>query len=427
METLEKKGKGSALLPFLLFIVIYLGAGLYFQAQGVEMAFYQFPSVTAMFIALLLAFCLILFASTYFFLGALALFLPVIWLYAFFDSYALRSQLAAGTAPEDAFLFGLSDMDSKRLGELLRKRHSLIGWALVVVGVYMLYDILLSQLGGLFFGWFGEWLYGLLRYGLPRLVITVLVILLGLAEECGIRPFLLGRGTNLLVSDRGLDTLVIKTAERMTSIRRLDDVTLEADAGVLLSRLAVYAQQAGLAGLEFAHGIPGSLGGAVCMNAGAYGGEMRQVVTEVTALYPDGIRRFTGDQAEFAYRHSRFLEDGAVVLGAVVRLTPDDPAAIRQRMDDLMARRRASQPLEWPSAGSTFKRPEGHFAGTLIDQCGLKGLTVGGAQVSEKHAGFLINRGGATFADMAELIRQVQQRVLEETGVTLEPEVKIVK
>lgn len=167
-----------------------------------------------------------------------------------------------------------------------------------------------------------------------------LVILLGLAEECGIRPFLLGRGTNLLVSDRGLDTLVIKTAERMTSIRRLDDVTLEADVGVLLSRLAVYAQQAGLAGLEFAHGIPGSMGGAVCMNAGAYGGEMRQVVTEVTALYPDGIRRFTGDQAEFAYRHSRFLEDGAVVLGAAVRLTPDDPAAIRQRMDDLMALRR---------------------------------------------------------------------------------------
>ena len=116
-----------------------------------------------------------------------------------------------------------------------------------------------------------------------------------------------------------------------------------------------------------------------------------------------------------------------MVLGAAVRLTPDDPAAIRQRMDDLMARRRASQPLEWPSAGSTFKRPEGHFAGTLIDQCGLKGLTVGGAQVSEKHAGFLINRGGATFADMAELIRQVRQRVLEETGVTLEPEVKIVK
>ena len=254
-----------------------------------------------------------------------------------------------------------------------------------------------------------------------------LVILLGLAEECGIRPFLLGRGTNLLVSDRGLDTLVIKTAERMTSIRRLDDVTLEADAGVLLSRLAVYAQQAGLAGLEFAHGIPGSLGGAVCMNAGAYGGEMRQVVTEVTALYPDGIRRFTGDQAEFAYRHSRFLEDGAVVLGAVVRLTPDDPAAIRQRMDDLMARRRASQPLEWPSAGSTFKRPVGAFAAALIDQCGLRGYRHGGAAVSEKHCGFVVNLGGATCADVLALCDEVRAVVKEKTGYDLEKEIRVVK
>ena len=131
-------------------------------------------------VSLLLAFCLVLFASTYFFLGTLALFLPVIWLYAFFDSYALRSQLSAGTAPEDAFLFGLSDMDSNRLGELLRKRHSLVGWVLVAVGVYMLYDMLMGQLSNLFFGWFGEWLYSLLRYGLPRVVITVLVILLGL-------------------------------------------------------------------------------------------------------------------------------------------------------------------------------------------------------------------------------------------------------
>ena len=237
-----------------------------------------------------------------------------------------------------------------------------------------------------------------------------LVILLGLAEECGVQPFLLGRGTNLLVSDRGLDTLVIKTAERMPGIRRL----------------AVYAQLAGLAGREFAHGSPGSLGGAVCMNAGAYGGEMRQVVTEVTALYPDGIRRLTGPEAAFTYRHSRFLADGAVVLGAVVRLTPDGPAAIRARMDDLMARRKASQPLEWPSAGSTFKRPEGYFAGTLIDQTGLKGLTVGGAQVSEKHAGFVINTGNATCADVQELIRRVQEAVYRAHGVRLEPEVRFV-
>lgn len=256
-----------------------------------------------------------------------------------------------------------------------------------------------------------------------------LVILLGLAEECGVQPFLLGRGTNLLVSDRGLDTLVIKTAERMTSIRRLDDVTLEADAGVLLSRLAVYAQQAGLAGLEFAHGIPGSLGGAVCMNAGAYGGEMKQVLRSAAVLFPEeGIRTLSCEELNLSYRHSLLTEHPeAVVLYAEFELTPGDPETIRAAMRELMAKRKASQPLEWPSAGSTFKRPEGHFAGTLIDQCGLKGLTVGGAQVSEKHAGFLINRGGATFADMAELIRQVQQRVLVETGVTLEPEVKIVK
>lgn len=256
-----------------------------------------------------------------------------------------------------------------------------------------------------------------------------LVILLGLAEECGIRPFLLGRGTNLLVSDRGLDTLVIKTAERMTSIRRLDDVTLEADVGVLLSRLAVYAQQAGLAGLEFAHGIPGSMGGAVCMNAGAYGGEMKQVLRSAAVLFPEeGIRTLSCEELNLSYRHSLLTEHPeAVVLYAEFELTPGDSEAIRAAMRELMAKRKASQPLEWPSAGSTFKRPEGHFAGTLIDQCGLKGLTVGGAQVSEKHAGFLINRGGATFADMAELIRQVRQRVLEETGVTLEPEVKIVK
>lgn len=254
-----------------------------------------------------------------------------------------------------------------------------------------------------------------------------LVILMGLAESCGVKPFLLGRGTNLLVDDRGLDTLVIKTAEHMTAVRQLDEATLEADAGILLNHLAVYAQQHGLSGLEFAHGIPGTLGGAICMNAGAYGGEMRQVVTEVTALLPEGVRRFTAEEAAFGYRRSAFLDTETVVLGARLRLTPDDPAAIRWRMDDLMARRRQSQPLEYPSAGSTFKRPEGYFAGTLIEQTGLKGLTVGGAQVSTKHAGFVINVGGATSADVEELIRQVQQAVYAAHGVHLEPEVRIVR
>ena len=248
-----------------------------------------------------------------------------------------------------------------------------------------------------------------------------LVILMGLAESCGVKPFLLGRGTNLLVDDRGLDTLVIKTAEHMTAVRQLDEATLEADAGILLNHLAVYAQQHGLSGLEFAHGIPGTLGGAICMNAGAYGGEMRQVVTEVTALLPEGVRRFTAEEAAFGYRRSAFLDTEAGGVGARLRLPR------RQRMDDLMARRRASQPLEWPSAGSTFKRPEGYFAGTLIEQTGLKGLTVGGAQVSTKHAGFVINVGGATSADVEELIRQVQQAVYAAHGVHLEPEVRIVR
>ena len=253
-----------------------------------------------------------------------------------------------------------------------------------------------------------------------------LVILLGLAQECGVKPFILGKGTNLLVADEGLDTLVIKT-ERMSAIRQLDDVTLEADAGVSLNRLAVFAQQLGLAGLEFAHGIPGSLGGAVCMNAGAYGGEMKQVVVEVAALFDDGVRYLTGEEAQFAYRHSLFSDVDAVVLGAKMRLVKDDSAQIRQRMDDLIARRKQTQPLEYPSAGSTFKRPVGNFAGTLIEKTGLKGLSVGGAQVSEKHAGFVINIGGATCADVMELIAQVQKRVYQAHGVQLEPEVKIVR
>ena len=253
-----------------------------------------------------------------------------------------------------------------------------------------------------------------------------LVILLGLAQECGIKPFILGKGTNLLVADEGLDTLVIKT-EQMNAIRQLDDVTLEADAGISLARLAVFAQQNGLAGLEFAHGIPGSLGGAVFMNAGAYGGEMKQVVIEVAALFEDGVRYLTAEEAQFDYRHSVFSNTDAVVLGAKLRLEKGDSAEIRARMDDLMARRKQSQPLEYPSAGSTFKRPTGYFAGTLIEQTGLKGLTVGGAQVSEKHAGFVINIGGATCADVTELIAQVQQRVLDAHGVQLEPEVKIIR
>ena len=165
------------------------------------------------------------------------------------------------------------------------------------------------------------------------------------------------------------------------------------------------------------------------MNAGAYGGEMKQAISSVSVLFPEeGIRTLSGEEIAFGYRHSLLTDHPeAVVLHAVFHLTPGDPETIRQKMRELMDRRRNSQPLEWPSAGSIFKRPEGYFAGTLIDQCGLKGLTVGGAQVSEKHAGFVINRGGATCADVEELIAQIQRQVLDRAGVTLEPEVKIIR
>ena len=247
-----------------------------------------------------------------------------------------------------------------------------------------------------------------------------------LAEACSVKPFVLGKGTNLLICDEGLDTLVVKT-ENMNGIRQVDELTLEADAGISLARLAVFAQQLGLSGLEFAHGIPGSLGGAVYMNAGAYGGEMKDVLVEITTLCRDGVHKLTVEEADLSYRKSFFSENDAVVLSACVRLKKDDPTEIRARMDDLMARRKKTQPLEYPSAGSTFKRPTGHFAGALIEQTGLKGLTVGGAQVSEKHAGFLINLGGATAADVMELVAQVQERVYQATGVRLEPEVRIIR
>lgn len=254
-----------------------------------------------------------------------------------------------------------------------------------------------------------------------------LVLLMGLAQECGARPFVMGNGTNLLVPDEGLDRLVVRTVGEMTAVHLLDDTTIEADAGISLARLALFAQSKGLTGLEFAHGIPGSLGGAVFMNAGAYGGEMKQVVTEVTALTGEGIRRIPAADCAFGYRCSAFSDEKSVILGAKLRLSPGDSRQIGEKMADLMARRKASQPLEYPSAGSTFKRPAGYFAGTLIQETGLKGLTVGGAQVSEKHAGFVINTGSATCADVLRLIAQVQTCVLQERGVHLEPEVRVIE
>lgn len=250
--------------------------------------------------------------------------------------------------------------------------------------------------------------------------------ILEVCKAAGAAWFVLGRGSNLLISDQGLDCVVLNMAE-LNEIRLEEGNVMYVQAGALLSRAAVQAQQAGLAGLAFAHGIPGSLGGAVVMNAGAYGGEMGQVVQEVTALFPESLRTMKAEELHYGYRHSIFSEEPGIVLAARLQLQPGDPAEIRAEMDDLMARRKASQPLEYPSAGSTFKRPEGHYAGTMIDQCGLKGTAVGGAEVSTKHAGFIINKKNATFSDVTELIEIVQDTVFRTFGVELEPEVKIIR
>lgn len=254
-----------------------------------------------------------------------------------------------------------------------------------------------------------------------------MVLLMEEAQVCGAAPLVIGNGTNLLFPDEGVDRLVVNTRD-MSGVSLDAEGRVAAEAGASLARTAVFAQQHGLAGMEFAHGIPGSVGGAVCMNAGAYGGEMRQVVHSAVVLFPEeGIRTLAGEELAFSYRHSLLTDrPDAVVLRAVLTLEAGEPAAIREKMDELMARRKASQPLEYPSAGSTFKRPEGYYAAALIDQCGLKGLTVGGAQVSEKHAGFIINRGGATCADVTALMTEIQKRVWEATGVRLEPEVKVI-
>ena len=248
---------------------------------------------------------------------------------------------------------------------------------------------------------------------------------LALAE--GIRPLCVGNGSNLLVDDRGLDVFVIKAAPQMNACR-VEGERITASAGILLVQLANTAADHSLTGLEFAHGIPGSLGGAVTMNAGAYEGEMKQVVESVLVLDGQGAQKqIPAEECAFSYRHSAFSEGSSIILGATFLLKSGDPAAIRAKMANLMERRRSKQPLEYPSAGSTFKRPAGYFAAALIDQCGLKGFTVGGAQVSAKHAGFVINTGEATCAHILSLIDQVRERVFRETGVELEPEVKYLR
>ena len=252
------------------------------------------------------------------------------------------------------------------------------------------------------------------------------------AREADVLPFFLGNGSNLLVPDEGVERFLIQPAGRYSAdpLNRVweENGQLCAGGGVSLAVLANAAQGRALTGLEFASGIPGSVGGGVVMNAGAYGGEMAQVLVSVTALDLDGsIQTIPAESCGLGYRKSVFSDGQRLVLEARFQLSSGDPSAIRARMDELAARRKEKQPLEYPSAGSMFKRPEGYFAAALIDQCGLKGFAVGGAQVSEKHAGFVVNRGGATCADVLELVRQVQARVQEQTGVALEMEVKVLR
>lgn len=242
--------------------------------------------------------------------------------------------------------------------------------------------------------------------------------------EQGVEPVVIGNGTNLLVADAGIPGVVIHLSDTLGAVR-VDGETLYAESGILLSRLAVAAKEQGLSGLEFAHGIPGSLGGAVLMNAGAYGGEVKDVVGSVYCLDEHG-NVWDTDNPGFSYRHSRFTGSGDIVLGARLRLLPGDRETISARMRELMEKRSASQPLNKPSAGSTFKRPASGYAAAMIDGAGLKGFTIGGAQVSEKHAGFVINTGSATCADVLALMDHIRETVLQKYGVLLEPEVKLI-
>jgi UDP-N-acetylmuramate dehydrogenase len=245
-------------------------------------------------------------------------------------------------------------------------------------------------------------------------------------QEAGTAPFFLGKGSNLLVADEGAEVFVVKLTGALGRLEAAGETALYVGAGVTLAQAASFAASHGWTGLEFAHGIPGTLGGGVFMNAGAYDGALSQVIQWVDCLDETGQpRRLEGDALELGYRRSVFVRLPWLITGARISLKKGEEGEIRGKMADLAQRRRSKQPLEYPSAGSTFKRPEGHFAGALIQECGLKGAQVGGAQVSEKHAGFVVNRGGATCRDILALIQMVRETVKKGTGVVLEPEVRL--
>ena len=237
---------------------------------------------------------------------------------------------------------------------------------------------------------------------------------------------ILGAGTNVLAPDHGVEGVVVCLKESLEGMELIGQNQLRVAAGVTMTRAAVFAANHGLSGLEFAHGIPGSVGGGVYMNAGAYGGEICQVCTQVRVMDLEGnVRRYSNEDMKFSYRHSILEDSPAIVLSADFALEERDPALIRERMKELQAKRSASQPLDLPSAGSAFKRPAQGYAAALIDGAGLKGYRVGDAAVSEKHAGFVVNLGAATAGDVRAVLRDVSDKVFAETGIRLEPEVRI--
>lgn len=263
-------------------------------------------------------------------------------------------------------------------------------------------------------------------YAAPRDVFEMSKVMFYLHMN-DVSPLTLGKCTNVIIPEEGLDIMVIST-ENLRKLRLGEtENTIYAEAGVPLSKLAQFARDNGLAGLEFASGIPGSVGGGILMNAGAYGGEMKDVVDSVVVYYvpTQALTEIKGDDCGFEYRRSAFEKINCAIMGAVFKLSPDDPEAIAARMKEMNEKRAASQPLDMPSAGSAFKRPVGGYAAALIDQCGLKGYTVGGAQISEKHAGFAVNAGGATYDDVVELLDHVRREVYAQTQITLEPEIRI--
>ena len=250
--------------------------------------------------------------------------------------------------------------------------------------------------------------------------------MLWIAAVLGEKPAILGAGTNVLAPDDGIAGIVICLKDCLDGMERMDENHIRVMAGVTMTRAAVFAANQGLGGMEFAHGIPGTIGGGVYMNAGAYGGEMKDIVETVEVMDPMGnIHFLSRGEMAFSYRHSRLEESGEIVISAILRLQPADPEEVKLQMRQLQAKRSASQPLDMPSAGSAFKRPAQGYAAALIDEAGLKGYQVGGAAISTKHAGFAVNMGGATAKDVTELLRQVSDIVFDKTGIRLEPEVRL--